>query len=328
MSFKKTLFGNLAMFGGWTKLFYILAACVLDESKAFITGAGGCEGGVAAVAGLHTTTGNGKNVYDGSISSGSVTILISHHVLNPEIVQDLPIGQDLEVMVRLSSGSFRGVLLRLEAMDDSVETTGALLPLTNTQDAAVCFDPIVGITHTDNFPKNEASGVLRLDEETKDVLLDITLVIENSATASSYLFSRFRLNFVSSESSTIPLSSPAVKLPHALPSSASPPLTLTYNSVDATSPSLAPSPIYQFDAMASIQPTEKSRKEKKAPKQSRDESISKQRDRKGMMIGKRKNNMKMRNRRKKEARSYSDGGGSFNATTSIFDILLQKKGAN
>jgi hypothetical protein len=171
-----------------------LFVCNLLGVHAFSTGAGGCEGGMAAVGGMHLDDSNGRVVRESTLAQGAIEVSIGSQILSTATTTDVPIGQDLVLSVIANDIQYKGVLVRLEA-PSGVATAGALMPGANTQNAiVVCKAPIVGITHTDNSEKNMATGTIRFDEEVLNVALDVTVVFENSA-VSAYVYSRLLVNF-------------------------------------------------------------------------------------------------------------------------------------
>jgi len=146
---------------------------------AFPSGAGGCDGpGVPAVGGLHTDESNGRPVVQSTLADGAIEVTIGDLTLNPDSVNEIPVGEDLLIAVEALDIGYLGVLMRLQV--DGIDTEGALLPGANTQDASVCTAPVVGITHTDNEEKTLSTGTLRVDESFSGGVLDVTVVFINS----------------------------------------------------------------------------------------------------------------------------------------------------
>jgi hypothetical protein len=225
---------------------------------AFRTGAGGCDGGMAAVGGLHLDNSNGREVMESTLSEGAISVSINGQILSTTTQTDLPIGRDLVLSVNADDIPYKGVLVRLEA-PSGVATGGALVPDANTQNAIICMSPVVGITHTDSSEKSMATGTIRFDEEVLNVALDVTVVFENSA-VSAYVYSRLLVNFRATPIGTptttpfapstppvapIPIASPT-NLPTSSPPVAPSPITSPTNlptSSPVLVPVLAPSPI-------------------------------------------------------------------------------------
>jgi hypothetical protein len=163
----------------------LLLSVALNAATAYPNGAGGCSGGQAAVRGYHLQSG-----YEtGSLGKGGVTIILDGNTLDPGGRANFTTGEDHALTV---SGSFLGILVRLQA-DKGVDTSAALSENSNLlQDASVCTAPVVGITHNSGTEKNGAEITLRLDESS-DVSLDITVVLENGSGGSKFYYSGFAL---------------------------------------------------------------------------------------------------------------------------------------
>jgi hypothetical protein len=223
-----------------------LFVCHLSWVDAFSTGAGGCDGGMAAVGGMHLDDSNGREVRESTLAQGAIEVSIGSQILSAATTTDVPIGQDLVLSVIANDIQYKGVLVRLEA-SSGVATAGALMPGANTQNAIVCTAPIVGITHTDNSEKNMATGAIRFDEEVLNVALDVTVVFENSA-VSAYVYSRLLVNFRATPVGTptaAPVatsSAPVAPSPIASPTER-PTVSPVLAPVVSSTPPVAPTPI-------------------------------------------------------------------------------------
>jgi hypothetical protein len=163
----------------------LLLAVALNGAWAFPSGAGGCSGGEAAVRGSHLQSG----FQTGSLGEGGFQVILDGDTLNPGGIVGFAAGEDHVLTV---SGSFLGILVRLQA-DDGVDTSAALSENSNLlQDASVCTAPVVGISHNSRAGKNGAEMILRLDEPS-DVALDITIVLANESGESMFYYSGFAL---------------------------------------------------------------------------------------------------------------------------------------
>lgn len=161
---------------------------------AFSSGAGGCEGGMAAVGSTHLDNSNGRPVMSGVFEDGDIQVMLDGVVITPNTPMDVPIQQDVMISVNALDVSYLGILIRLEA-PSGVDTVGSLVPGANTQLANACSSPIIGITHTDSTEKTMVTGTLRFDTEVSDVILDISIVFVNNNDGSAYVYDRFNVNF-------------------------------------------------------------------------------------------------------------------------------------
>lgn len=174
--------------------FLLFAACLVSSASAFPSGAGGCAGGMAAVSRSHLTR---DNLVTGTLDDADIVVSLDGVELDPTVTTDFPAGQLLTLTVT-SPDEFRGVLMRVEADDATVDTSGALLEDSDLlQDASsVCAAPVVGVTHNSRAPKLTASAVLIIPE-VGGVTLDVTIVFSNSAAfGSEYYYTGFALNAI------------------------------------------------------------------------------------------------------------------------------------
>lgn len=202
----------------------LLVLLVSSQVDAFPGGAGGCEGGMAAVGGFHLDTSNNRPVVPGTLSDGAIAVTVGGTTLNANTTVDLPVGQDLPIAVLAEDIPYLGVLVRLQA-PSGVDTTGALVPGANTQIAAVCAAPVQGITHTNNSQKTMAMGMIRFDEQVLGATLDVTVVFINGDAGSAFVYTGFQVNFRAAD---VPTSAPAaapVAAPVVAPVPVAPPVT-------------------------------------------------------------------------------------------------------
>ena len=164
-----------------------LIATLASTAHAFSTGAGGCAGGVPAVAGLHIR----DDQTTGSLADGGVTISVGGTELAAGATVDATAMEEVTITATATGSPFKGILVRLESgatdMSGVLTSSSALL-----SDAAACSAPVAGITHTSSEPKTSAD-VTMLADAAMEVSMDVTVVMDNSAT-SEYYHSTFTLN--------------------------------------------------------------------------------------------------------------------------------------
>jgi hypothetical protein len=183
-------------------------------------GAGGCYGGIAAVYGSHVLR---NATVNGTLADGGFSLF----------VKDVQVDSSNEVALDLStthpiyvSGEklYKGVLYRLEAEDGS-DMTG-IIELsegdTNTKLADdVCLVPVAGVTHANANEKNDVPATLNTGDEPAVYLLDVTIVVSNTADMSEYYYTRYTLSVESSDHSPsesgeeVPAPSPTAPSPAA-----------------------------------------------------------------------------------------------------------------
>jgi len=182
----------------------LLLFVIQKKADANSSGAGGCAGGMAAVGGLHLDTTDGRSYTSGTLADVGVVVQIGTTVLDVSVVNDFPIGQDLQISVNTAAATpYKGVLVRLEA-PAGVNTVAALMPGTNTAIATQCVSPILGITHTNSNFKSTSTGTIRFDEEVLNVVLGITVVYFNDDILSAYIYSAFKVNFRAAQTPVTP----------------------------------------------------------------------------------------------------------------------------
>jgi hypothetical protein len=206
----------------------LLLICTTTVTS-FPNGAGGCLGGMAAVGGSHLDTVGGRPVTNNTLLAGGVEIRIGNTTLDVNAPLDVRISANHTITVASTQFPIRGVLIRLEA-PDGVDTTFALTPGSLMQNAVRCVAPIIGTTHINNTDKPELTSTIRFDESVESIFLDITGVFINNAAGSVYVYSRYVVNFVSSET----------LLPSASPISGAPTKTPTIATLPPSEPTNAP----------------------------------------------------------------------------------------
>jgi hypothetical protein len=177
-----------------------VATALLASAQAFPSGAGGCDGGQAAVNGFHLSELNGKTIETGSLTDGNVGLLLNGVPLDPAATTAVNFTAGaVNVLTLAGTSPYRGLLIRLAA-PSGVDTTTALLEVSDDlKDAAgVCTAPVVGITHTNSDLKFSQSVSLMIAAE-GEVTLDVTVVVANNATDSIYYYSGYTLNAVMEE---------------------------------------------------------------------------------------------------------------------------------
>lgn len=91
------------------RLSVIIALLTLSLVDAFPSGAGGCQGGMAAVGGNHLDDFDGDRlVGTGPLSEPGLVATIGGFVLDPNVATDLPISEDLTIAVEAMQIPFKG----------------------------------------------------------------------------------------------------------------------------------------------------------------------------------------------------------------------------
>jgi hypothetical protein len=174
----------------------------IADVQCYSTGAGGCEGGVAAIGGYHLNTDGGRPVDINTLEVAGIVVRIGDTVLSAGTSADFPTGQDLDISVSATQIPFLGFLIRIQTPDDVSESTGTIVPVdTETaQPAAVCVAPVQGVTHLNSNPKLAANATIRFDQAVEGVIVDVTIVFTNGVPASISAYTGYTVQFVGLES--------------------------------------------------------------------------------------------------------------------------------
>jgi len=198
-------------------LLVVLSIFVPSPLKAFPTGAGSCPGNQAAVAGSHLD--GASTIVNGTLEDGKVQFYLDNDRLRPGRVYVVWVGEDTELLIRASYGGkgIKGFLARLgykqassSASDTKITSnydfTASLRPIpedvnnpfadpeataVKVEEAFCSLGNAGGITHKDNTPKYILKGILQIDEALDDLILDVTVVMENTGDTSEYYYSQY-----------------------------------------------------------------------------------------------------------------------------------------
>jgi hypothetical protein len=187
-------------------LYCYLTIPFLSLVSALRNGAADCPEGKPAVGSLHLSA---NTVTTGPLRDGNINLQLNNVLLAADASPvDLLVGETHTWTLTSNGGrEFRGFLLRLNGGDDNIDTTDALSGGNSVQVArTTCINTynVGGVTHTNNGGKSAVSGSLLLEDPSPNMLLDVTIVIENRNGVSTYYYSSFKLNAVTSLDSAAP----------------------------------------------------------------------------------------------------------------------------
>ena len=173
----------------------LLFLSCLSLASALSSGSVGCEGGKAAVSGLHTEQ---ATVLTGPLSQDNIELQLNGVALQPGVPFNIELGVDYQWKLLTAGTFFRGFLVRLGRGNGNVDTRTSLATSSPTAQVAesACVESYLvgGITHTSNVLKNLEEGTLRVHLPTQNMPLDVTVVIQNRNGYSIYYYSQFTLN--------------------------------------------------------------------------------------------------------------------------------------
>ena len=107
------------------------------------------------------------------------------------------IGKDIKVQVSSPKSLLKGVLILFSKKGDLLFDTkklNALTPVGTYKAAAGCENqPRAGVSHSERSLKQTADAILRYDNASDVMLMDVTVVVQNNVTGSVYFYSQYEL---------------------------------------------------------------------------------------------------------------------------------------
>ncbi len=185
------------------RIFSFGTAVVLNHrqhlfAEAFSTGAGSCDPGVP-LKGAHILN---EQLGGGPLSDNGFEVRLNGFALDSESENDVPLSgvdsaHDLTLVAAADGTFFRGFLIRIEGTDiDTREYLNVPEGDDNIQIASLCIlvEDVGGVSHTNNSEKTEATALLRLTDTVTNLVMDVTMVVQNRDGASEWYHSRYILN--------------------------------------------------------------------------------------------------------------------------------------
>ena len=177
-------------------------------------------GGQAATTGGHAPTSN-----SGDLSEGDYRVFIDGKQLSSGNIVTFPVGT--EVPIRLEGDNYKGFLLRLSS-PSGVTTVDALsADSDDVQVSGLCTDQetVGGLTHTSNLEKTLVEGFLLMDEAATDLILDVTVVMQNNGGNSQYTYGSFQVSAEDAATEPPATDPPVTEPPVTVPPATDPPAT-------------------------------------------------------------------------------------------------------
>ena len=172
----------------------------LDKHRAdaFSTSAGSCNAGVP-LQGAHILN---EQLGGGPLSDNGFEVRLNGSTLDSESENDVPLSgvdsaHDLTLVAAADGTFFRGFLIRIEGEDiDTREYLEVPEGDDNMIVASLCIlvEDVGGVSHTNNNEKTEATALLRLTETATNLVMDVTMVVQNRDGAAEWYNSRYILN--------------------------------------------------------------------------------------------------------------------------------------
>lgn len=159
--------------------------------ESYSGGAGSCIGGQAAVGATHLTN---TPVTNTSLADQSASLLIDGQEALPSIPA-FKSGTLINVEVFSATTTMKGCLIRFSVPDGTSKDIMTVAPTSTSTDiqvAPVCDSTTdaVGVTHTDATPKASCACTFQLSQDSP-VTIDITIVIQNQLTGSTYAYNQY-----------------------------------------------------------------------------------------------------------------------------------------
>lgn len=170
-----------------------------NRADAFSTSAGSCNAGVP-LQGSHILN---EQLGGGPLSDNGFEVRLNGSTLDSESENDVPLSgvdspHDLTLVAAADGTFFRGFLIRIEG-EEGIDTREYLeVPAgdDNMQLASLCIlvEDVGGVSHTNNVAKTQATALLRLSEMATNLVMDVTMVVQNRDGAAEWYNSRYILN--------------------------------------------------------------------------------------------------------------------------------------
>jgi hypothetical protein len=168
----------------------------LPSTNAFPKFTGGCASGIS-VADTHLDAPS-----LGLIEDYGVSLSIGGRSVSPKKMFNITFGQNLTIQLNSANGqAFRGFQMRIGKDTVNTRTWMLLANDSNVQLDQYClFVKAGGLCHNSRKNKTKAVGILKIPEVIYDVLLEVTIVVENHDGISIWYKSDYNLNAVPARS--------------------------------------------------------------------------------------------------------------------------------
>jgi Hint module len=165
---------------------------LIPPTDAFPKFTGGCASGISV----------GETHLDASslglIEDYRVNLFIGGRPVTPKKALNITFGQNLTIRLNSTGGqAFRGFQMRISRGDINTRTWMLLANDTNVQLDQYClFVKAGGLCHNSRKNKTSAVGIVKIPNVTYDILLEVTIVVENHDGISIWYKSDYILNAV------------------------------------------------------------------------------------------------------------------------------------
>ena len=206
-------------------LLALALSTVPRAAEAYPTAAGSCPAGMVAVQSPHV--GADRPETTGSLADGGLVLWMNGVPLGDDKPASFRVGE--VNLLELTGPAFRGFLIRVgppAGADNAVDLREAIFPAsdddTTSQIAdATCVstEQVGGLTHTSRDDKTNVTGSLLVESAIEGLSIDVTVVLSNEDTNSTYFYSNFVLNAVQAVDPEAPVAAPpTTRFPTTMPS--------------------------------------------------------------------------------------------------------------
>ena len=197
---------------------------------AYPSAAGSCPAGVAAVGSPHA--GGGRPETTGPLGQGGVTLSLNGVLLEGKPAE-FRVGEVNELVLEATGVPMKGFLIRVgppEGVENSVDLRDSIYPFEEdgvasedliaktAESTCVETELVGGLTHTSADEKTSVRANLLVESEIEGLSLDVTVVMSNIVTASTYYYSNFVVNAVQAADPDAPvIATPTTSFPTGAP---------------------------------------------------------------------------------------------------------------
>ena len=207
-----------------------LAASTFIVTDAYPSAAGSCPAGVAAVGSPHSDGGRPETT--GPLGQGGVTLSLNGVLLEGKPAE-FRVGEVNELVLEATGVPMKGFLIRVgppEGVENSVDLRDSIYPVEEdgvasedliakiAESTCVGTEQVGGLTHTSRDEKTSVTANLFVESEIEGLSLDVTVVMSNIVTDSTYYYSNYVVNAVQAADPDAPvIATPTTSFPTGAP---------------------------------------------------------------------------------------------------------------
>jgi Reeler domain len=185
---------RITSFGGAVLLLFV---STIQSIHGYSTGAGSCNAGYTALGGFHIDDSAHQQTLNLTLSQLELDVKVGDmsYSANSRIVVVTNTVYTISLQTRTPDAFFRGALIRLETLTNQ-DMSGSFEPEENLGVVSSCPLPsVIGASHINNDMKTQASATFIMDKP-GDIIMDITIVVANTAAISMFGYGTFTMEVV------------------------------------------------------------------------------------------------------------------------------------